>query len=38
MLRNYPNIILEDIQASLGYASASLKAEKVFQRIRMRIL
>ncbi|MBW4672905.1 MAG: DUF433 domain-containing protein [Desmonostoc geniculatum HA4340-LM1] len=28
ILRNYPGITLEDIQACLGYASASLKAEK----------
>jgi uncharacterized protein (DUF433 family) len=30
ILRNYPDITLEDIQACLGYASASLKAEKVY--------
>ncbi|MCC5600783.1 DUF433 domain-containing protein [Nostoc favosum] len=30
ILRNYPGITLEDIQACLGYASASLKAEKVY--------
>jgi len=30
ILRNYPGITLEDIQACLSYASASLKAEKVY--------
>jgi uncharacterized protein (DUF433 family) len=30
ILRNYPGITLDDIQACLGYASASLKAEKVY--------
>ncbi|HAX76996.1 MAG TPA: antitoxin [Cyanobacteria bacterium UBA11372] len=30
ILRNYPGITLEDIQACLGYASAALKAEKVY--------
>jgi uncharacterized protein (DUF433 family) len=29
ILRNYPGISLEDIQACLSYASAVLKAEKV---------
>lgn len=28
--RNYPGISLEDIQACLSYASATLKAEKVY--------
>jgi len=30
VLRNYPGITLEDIQACLSYASAALKAEKVY--------
>lgn len=30
ILRNYPGISLEDIQACLSYASAVLKAEKVY--------
>ncbi len=30
ILRNYPGIALEDIQACLSYASATLKAEKVY--------
>ncbi|MDF5718856.1 MAG: DUF433 domain-containing protein [Rhizonema sp. NSF051] len=30
ILRNYPGIAREDIQACLGYASATLKAEKVY--------
>ncbi|OUL36590.1 antitoxin [Nostoc sp. T09] len=30
ILRNYPGITLEDIQACLSYASATLKAEKVY--------
>jgi uncharacterized protein (DUF433 family) len=30
ILRNYPGIVLEDIQACLSYASAALKAEKVY--------
>lgn len=30
IIRNYPGITLEDIQACLGYASATLKAEKVY--------
>ena len=30
ILRNYPGISLEDIQACLSYASAALKAEKVY--------
>ena len=30
ILRNYPGICLEDIQACLSYASAALKAEKVY--------
>jgi uncharacterized protein (DUF433 family) len=30
ILRNYPGITIEDIQACLSYASATLKAEKVY--------
>jgi len=30
ILRNYPGITIEDIQACLSYASAILKAEKVY--------
>jgi uncharacterized protein (DUF433 family) len=30
ILRNYPGITLDDIQACLSYASATLKAEKVY--------
>ncbi|MEO1635224.1 MAG: DUF433 domain-containing protein [Cyanobacteria bacterium J06631_9] len=30
ILRNYPGISLEGIQACLSYASAALKAEKVY--------
>jgi len=30
ILRNYPGISLEDIQACLSYASAALKAERVY--------
>ncbi|NJP12206.1 MAG: DUF433 domain-containing protein [Leptolyngbyaceae cyanobacterium RU_5_1] len=30
ILRNYPGISLEDIQACLSYASTILKAEKVY--------
>ena len=30
ILRNYPGITREDIQACLNYASASLDAEKVY--------
>jgi uncharacterized protein (DUF433 family) len=30
ILRNYPGITLEDIQACLGYASAALQSEKVY--------
>lgn len=30
ILRNYPGITLEDIHACLSYASATLKAEKVY--------
>lgn len=30
ILQNYPGLKHEDIQACLGYASASLRAEKVF--------
>jgi len=30
ILRNYPGLSREDIKACLGYASASLRAEKVY--------
>jgi uncharacterized protein (DUF433 family) len=30
IVRNYPGLTREDIQACLGYASAALKAEKVY--------
>lgn len=30
VLRNYPGITIENIQACLSYASATLKAEKVY--------
>jgi uncharacterized protein (DUF433 family) len=30
ILRNYPGLAREDIQACLGYASAVLQAEKVY--------
>ncbi|WP_295617117.1 DUF433 domain-containing protein [Chamaesiphon sp. GL140_3_metabinner_50] len=30
ILRNYPGIEIEDIQACLSYASASLQSEKVY--------
>ena len=30
ILRNYPGLTREDIQACLGYASAVLQAEKVY--------
>lgn len=30
ILSNYPGIVIEDIQACLSYASAALKAEKVY--------
>jgi len=30
ILANYPGLVHEDIQACLAYASASLKAEKVY--------
>ncbi len=30
ILRNYPGLSIEDIQACLSYASAMLKAEKVY--------
>jgi uncharacterized protein (DUF433 family) len=30
ILRNYPGLTREDIKACLGYASASLRAEKVY--------
>lgn len=30
ILRNYPGLTREDVQACLGYASATLQAEKVY--------
>jgi uncharacterized protein (DUF433 family) len=30
ILRNYPGLTHEDVQACLGYASATLKAEKIY--------
>lgn len=30
ILQNYPGIVIEDIQACLSYASASLQSEKVY--------
>ncbi len=30
LLRNYPGLTHEDVQACLGYASATLHAEKVY--------
>jgi uncharacterized protein (DUF433 family) len=30
ILRNYPGLVREDIQACLAYASSALRAEKVF--------
>jgi uncharacterized protein (DUF433 family) len=30
ILRNYPGLTQEDVQACLAYASATLKAEKVY--------
>jgi len=30
ILRNYPGLTHEDVQACLGYASATLQAEKVY--------
>jgi uncharacterized protein (DUF433 family) len=30
ILRNYPGILIEDIQACLSYASESLQSEKVY--------
>jgi uncharacterized protein (DUF433 family) len=30
ILRNYPGIVIDDIQACLSYASESLRAEKVY--------
>jgi uncharacterized protein (DUF433 family) len=32
ILRNYPGLTVEDIQACLSYASVMLKAEKVYLR------
>ncbi len=33
IIRNYPGITLVDIQACLSYASANLKAEKVYPNV-----
>jgi uncharacterized protein (DUF433 family) len=33
LLRNYPGLAHEDVQACLGYASATLKAEKVYPMV-----
>ncbi|MFM7576280.1 MAG: DUF433 domain-containing protein, partial [Microcystaceae cyanobacterium] len=30
ILRNYPGVTVEDIQACLGYASMMLKSEKIY--------
>lgn len=30
ILRNYPGIVMQDIQACLSYASTSLQSEKVY--------
>jgi uncharacterized protein (DUF433 family) len=30
ILRNYPGLVHEDVQACLAYASATLRAEKVY--------
>jgi uncharacterized protein (DUF433 family) len=30
ILRNYPGILIENIQAGLSYASAALQSEKVY--------
>jgi uncharacterized protein (DUF433 family) len=33
LLRNYPGLTHEDVQACLGYASATLRAEKVYPMV-----
>ena len=33
LLRNYPGLTHEDVQACLGYASAILQAEKVYPMV-----
>ena len=33
ILRNYPGLTREDVQACLGYASATLQAEKVYPMV-----
>ena len=33
ILRNYPRLTHEDVQACLGYASATLQAEKVYPMV-----
>ena len=33
VLRNYPGLRHEDVQACLAYASALLKAEKIYPRV-----
>ena len=33
ILRNYPGLTHEDVQACLGYASATLQAEKVYPMV-----
>ena len=33
LLRNYPGLTHEDVQACLGYASATLQAEKVYPMV-----
>jgi uncharacterized protein (DUF433 family) len=33
LLRNYPGLTPEDVQACLGYASATLQAEKVYPMV-----
>ena len=33
LLRNYPGLVHEDVQACLGYASATLQAEKVYPMV-----
>ena len=33
LLRNYPGLAHEDVQACLGYASATLQAEKVYPMV-----
>ena len=33
LLRNYPGLTHEDVQACLGYASATLQAERVYPMV-----